>query len=294
MLETGDRAPDFTLPGVVDGEIESVTLSEYAAGDIAVLSFYPADFSPVCTEELCSLRDLELVDLNRDVSLLGISTDSAYSHRAFAERYGIQFPLVSDSVGDVAERYGVLHEDFEGHERMAKRSVFVVGCQGYVQYAWATDDPSRTPDFDELQAAVESIQDDFTAIERYRDAFDHYRYGSSELDAARSAFENEEWGLAREAFGEAAWYFGTAADGFDSASAFAESEPVVTAAERASDATAHFRNAANWFGESATYYGGGETTLGDESRTDAVEQHEAAERLEPIDHPDDIAEDLAN
>jgi peroxiredoxin len=67
-----------------------------------------------------------------------ISTDRSFSHRAFAETEELAFALLSDSDGSVAESY----EEFNGHKRIAKRSVFVVDTDGTIRYAWSTDDPT--------------------------------------------------------------------------------------------------------------------------------------------------------
>lgn len=293
MIEPGTEAPTFELPAADDGEIRPVSLSDYLGEDVVVLAFYPADFSPSCTDELCSLRDLELFDIDRDVTLLGISADSAFSHRAFAERYDLAFPLLSDSAGTVAERYGVRYEEFEGHEGIPKRAVFVVGVRGRVRYAWATDDPTELPDFDALQAAIRSVKDDDTAIERYRDAHDHYRYGTSELESATAAMDDEDWALARAAFDEATWYFDVAADGFDSAAGFGESADVAAAAVRSAEVAGHLRNAADWFEAAASHYDDGNDELGDEARADAREQLETARELEPIEEPPEVAAAVA-
>ena len=157
MLEEGDRAPDFELVGVEEGEVRTFSLAEAADEGRVVLAFYPADFSPDCAEEMCSLRDVDLLTLYDDLTLYGLSTDSVYSHRAFAEEYRLQFPLLVDSLGDVAESYGVLHEEIEGHRRLAKRSLFVVDADRRVRYAWATDDPARLPDVDRVREVLERV-----------------------------------------------------------------------------------------------------------------------------------------
>ena len=92
MIETGQRAPDVSLPGMgPDADaIEAYRLS---------LSFYLFDFHPGCTRQVCSLRDLAWFDLRPDTTVFGISTDRAFSHRAFADRYDLDFTPLSDSDG---------------------------------------------------------------------------------------------------------------------------------------------------------------------------------------------------
>lgn len=282
MLTEGATPPDFTLPAAVDGEIRQLTFSEYASGRITVLTFYPADFSPVCTDELCSLRDIELFDLQEDISILGISTDSAFSHIAFARQNGLEFPLVSDNSGRVAERYGVLDDDFEGHTCLAQRAVFVIDDRRTIQYAWATEDPFELPDIDEIRAAVDSIQDDRGAIDRYQTAHQHHRYGRSELEGALAEYGRDEWAVAVEAFSEAEYYFSEAKDGFDTARRFAESENLRRIADNAKQKTNHYRQSARWYGTAARRRGNGEKAMADETESDAEGALDRAREMEPI------------
>lgn len=282
MLSPDTPAPDFELPGAHRGEIRQFRRSDYEGEDVVVLSFYPADFSPTCTEEVCSLRDVDLLTLQRDVTILGISPDSAYSHRAFAERHDLDFPLLSDSVGEIAEDYGVLHDELGGHKRVPKRAMFVVDHRGVVQYAWSTDDPSVLPDLDEVREEIAAVQDDGTAIERYRLAEDHHRTGRSELDRGLSAYEDEEWGVAGEAFSEAEWYLDQADDEFDSARRFAESAAIVDSAAHAKEKSVRFRRAAKWYAEAASHRDDGDEEWAADYRSDAVEALDAAREMDDV------------
>ena len=81
----------------------------------ALLAFYPGDFSPVCTEELCSLRDLQFEAVDRPAALYGVSRDSPFTHEGFACEHDLQFPLSSDVEGEVCRDYDAVHEtDVEG------------------------------------------------------------------------------------------------------------------------------------------------------------------------------------
>jgi peroxiredoxin Q/BCP len=124
----GDVAPDFTLPAwTPEGEV-SLTLSEQR-GRAVVLAFYPADNTPGCTRQLCSYRDdLDLL-ADLDVALWGISTQDTESHRAFAAKRRLPFPLLADTDKTVVKAYGV------SGPLMTKRSVFVVDAAGRV--AWS-------------------------------------------------------------------------------------------------------------------------------------------------------------
>ena len=87
------------------------------------------------------------IDLQPAVTVFGIATDRSFSHRAFAETAELAFALRSASDGSVAESYDVFYEEFNGHKRIAKRSVFVVDTDGTIRYAWSTDDSTVQPDF---------------------------------------------------------------------------------------------------------------------------------------------------
>lgn len=282
MIAEGTRAPDFTLPVAIDGDVEELTFSEYADGRITVLTFYPADFSPTCTEEMCSLRDIDLFNLEGDVSIVGVSTDSAYSHREFARQNGLEFPLCSDNDGQVAERYGVLHDEMNGHSQLAQRSVFVVDDRGAIRYAWTTEEPTQLPDIEAVREAVDSIQDDRSAIERYRTAHDYLQYGRSENESALAAFDAEEWQVAAETFDEAEYYFEEAETGFDTARRFAESGNVARASDRAKQKANHYRQSARWYGKAARRHDNGESAAADEIASDAEDALDRARGMEPI------------
>ncbi|NHN46785.1 redoxin domain-containing protein [Halostella sp. JP-L12] len=269
MLDAGADAPPFQLPGVADGEVGEFALEDYAGESIVVLVFYPADFSPTCTDELCALRDFDLIALDRQVTLLGISGDSVYSHRAFAEEYGLGYPLLSDSVGDVAEQYGVLHEEFRGHPRRPRRSVFVLDASLTVQYSWVADSPVELPDLEAIRDAVEAVQDDGTAVERYRTARDHFRYGRSEFETARTAYEAGDWSTAAGGFEEALGYFRSSVRAFDAAGRFG-SPAVADTAESARTVAERYRRAAQWYAKSADHYDRDLPEWGDEYRDDAA------------------------
>jgi len=160
MLSAGTTAPDFELPGIstaADEEIGSYRLSDLIADGPVLLNFYLFDFHPACTTNLCDLHDIEWFTLDTDISVLGVSTDRTFSHRAFAEDQSLGFPLLSDSDGSVAEAFGVLYDEYQGHKRIAKRSVFVVDTDRTVRYAWVADDPADGPDWDAVRAAVDDL-----------------------------------------------------------------------------------------------------------------------------------------
>lgn len=159
MLTKGDEAPDFTLPGYHSGETNDYSLGDVTEEDEAILLvFYPFDFNPVCTEELCSLDDADWFSLTEGVTAWGISGDGIFAHEAFADENGVTFPLLTDHDGSVARRYGVLPEDgLKGHGAAPHRSVFVVDSDRIVRYAWTSEDPSVLPDFSKVHEAVTDL-----------------------------------------------------------------------------------------------------------------------------------------
>lgn len=103
IMKVGENAPDFTLN---DSEGNDWNLSEHF-GETIVLLFYPGDNTPVCTKQLCSVRDNWDDYQKMEAVIVGISTDSVESHRGFSEKYDFPFPLLSDESGKVVESYDV-------------------------------------------------------------------------------------------------------------------------------------------------------------------------------------------
>ncbi len=92
-------------------------------------------------------------------SIIGLSVESDRAHKAFAEQLGLDFPLVSDFNREVVGSYGIQYEQpWNGMTGMSRRSVFVVGQDGTVRYAWVTDDPLVAPNVDEVIAALRDLR----------------------------------------------------------------------------------------------------------------------------------------
>ncbi|MEQ0558949.1 peroxiredoxin [Amycolatopsis sp. NEAU-NG30] len=129
-VEVGSEAPDFTLN---DYNKQPVQLSSFRGDKPVLLVFYPFAFSGICTGELCQLRD-EFADYdNKGVQVLGVSVDTPFSLKAWAEKEGYQFPLLSDfwPHGEVAKAYGVFNED----AGLAVRGTFLIDKDGVVRFA---------------------------------------------------------------------------------------------------------------------------------------------------------------
>ena len=154
IIDIGAKAPDFSLPSTIG---DKFTLSEHQGKENVVLSFYVFDFSPVCTKELCSFRD-GLADLEQlNAKVVGISVDSMWSHKAFAQSLNIKFPLLSDFNKEISRSYGVLYEDLRGLRGISKRSIFVIDKQGIVRYRWVSEEPGREPNYTEIQEVLKSL-----------------------------------------------------------------------------------------------------------------------------------------
>lgn len=104
MIESGSLAPDFELP---DQDEQPQKLSKLLQQGPLILYFYPADFTPGCTQEACSLRDLHDEILRAGLKVVGVSPQDAASHRRFRERHSLPFTLLSDVDKSVIKAYGV-------------------------------------------------------------------------------------------------------------------------------------------------------------------------------------------
>ncbi len=128
-VEVGQEAPDFELR---DQHGKPVRLSSFRGAKNVVLVFYPLAFSGVCSGELSALRDDFPESARDDVELLTVSVDSTYAHRAWADREGFEFGLLSDfwPHGEVAKSYGVFDEE----RGIAVRGTFIIDKDGVVRW----------------------------------------------------------------------------------------------------------------------------------------------------------------
>jgi peroxiredoxin Q/BCP len=127
-IEVGAAAPDFTLPGIQGTTRRSYTLSEYR-GQKVMLAFYPGDFTPGCTRQLCGYRDDYELLAPPGTVVLAISPQDVDSHERFIEKKGFEFPLLSDVDMTVIEAYGV-----KAPVIGVRRSVFLLDSDGIVRW----------------------------------------------------------------------------------------------------------------------------------------------------------------
>jgi peroxiredoxin Q/BCP len=134
MLKAGDKAPDFEL---TNGDGDTVRLHDLK-GKSVVLYFYPRDDTPGCTVEACAFRDLSPEFDKRGAIVYGVSADSVKSHTKFTQKYGLNFPLLSDPDHAVAEAYDSWGtKKFMGREYQGiKRNSFLIGKDGKIARVW--------------------------------------------------------------------------------------------------------------------------------------------------------------
>ena len=152
-IRQGDAAKPFELPHKPG---EKVNLAEHIGKEKVVLLFFPLAFSPVCTSEMCHMRDEWSKWEGMNAKVFGVSVDSPFVTAKFRESEKLPFPILSDFNKDMSDTYGVLHEELAGLKGVSKRSAFVVGTDGKVAYAWVSDDPKVQPSYAEVEAAVKS------------------------------------------------------------------------------------------------------------------------------------------
>ncbi len=149
MPQVGDQAP---LVSGTDQNGEHWKLADALGKKIVLLYFYPKDDTPGCTKEACGFRD-RLTNLSKEnVKVVGVSFDSADSHQKFISKYHLNFPLLADTDGKIADAYGVR---MAGRD-MARRVSFLIGLDGKI--AHVTDSPSADTHLAETKEAVEKLK----------------------------------------------------------------------------------------------------------------------------------------
>ncbi|MGI5523129.1 redoxin domain-containing protein [Micromonospora sp. CA-259024] len=150
LIQPGRPAPGFTLPATPDGR---QTGPEQFRGRPVVLAFYPADWSPVCGDQMSLYQSAAPVFAQYQAVVLGLSVDSIWSHRAFAQSRGIEFPLLADfePKGEVARRYGAYSPQGE-----ADRALVVLDPAGMVTWSHLSP-PDVNPGADGIFDALDQL-----------------------------------------------------------------------------------------------------------------------------------------
>jgi peroxiredoxin len=150
-LAAGTQAPDFLLAGTEGGQI---SLADYR-GQPVILVFYPADWSPVCGDQLALYNEVLPLFEEYQAQVLAISVDGIWCHKAFAESRKLGFPLLSDfePKGAVARTYGV----YDAQSGTSKRALFVLDAQGTIRWSYVS--PSGVnPGADGILKALGSLE----------------------------------------------------------------------------------------------------------------------------------------
>ena len=146
--KTGDKAPEFAAK---DQDGKSWKLSDLAGKQVVLLYFYPKDDTPGCTKEACGLRD-RMGDLKKDqVQVLGVSFDDGESHKKFIAKHSLNFPLLVDTDGKIADQFGARMPN----KNMARRVSFLIDKEGKI--AHITDNPSADVHLNEMTNAVANL-----------------------------------------------------------------------------------------------------------------------------------------
>jgi len=134
MPAVGDAAPPFSLK---DQSGRTVKLSDFG-GKSVVLYFYPKDDTPGCTREACAFRDQHTALQEAGAVVLGVSADDQASHAAFAEKFGLPFPLLADTDHSVCESYGTWVEKVFPDQTYwgVTRATFLIGPDGRIERVW--------------------------------------------------------------------------------------------------------------------------------------------------------------
>jgi len=154
VLRVGQRVPDFALP---DHTKKERRLSEFIQKGNVVIAFFPFAFSPTCDREMCIFRDGMSRFNALQANVVGISVDSAYTLKVYAQTYNLEYPLLSDFNKKVSRAFDVLQDPWTdmGYKGVSKRAVFVLDRKGILRYRWVTDVPGDEPPYDEV---VESLR----------------------------------------------------------------------------------------------------------------------------------------
>lgn len=151
ILRAGERAPAFTLNSTPD---QTVSLKDFL-GRPVVLAFYPADWSPVCSDQMGLYAQVMSEFKKFDAEVLGISVDGIWSHLAFAKDRKLNFPLLADfePKGAVSRAYGA----FEGRTGESARALFVIDKKGIIRWSFLSPD-GVNPGAEGILAALEKLE----------------------------------------------------------------------------------------------------------------------------------------
>ena len=152
MLKTGTQAPDFSLNTTPD---QKLSLSQLK-GKRVILAFYPADWSPVCSDQMALYNEMLKIFQKHNAQLLGISVDSKWCHLAFAQDRKLHFPLLADfePKGEVSRLYDV----YDNEEGECKRALFVIDEEGIIRWSYLSP-VGMNPGADGIMVALNELNE---------------------------------------------------------------------------------------------------------------------------------------
>jgi len=155
VLRIGQKIPDFSL---YDSEGNDRKLSELIQRGVLTIVFFPFAFSGVCDRQICLFRD-NLIGGGLNGSVVGISSDSVYTLKIFAETYNPGFPLLSDFNRKVSRAFDILQDSWSdfGYKGVAKRAVFVIDRREVLRYRWIDDDVGKEPPYEEISSVARRL-----------------------------------------------------------------------------------------------------------------------------------------
>ena len=156
MSNVNSVAPGFTLKNT---KKEDVSLSNFK-GNPVVLAFYPGAFTGVCDTEMCKLKE-DMAEFNKmNATVLGISVDSPWANGAFADKYELNFELLSDLDRSATKDYNLIFEGLGGIEgyTCANRGVIIIDSEGVIRYRWVAEpNPGVEPNYQEIKETVKNL-----------------------------------------------------------------------------------------------------------------------------------------
>ena len=156
MLNINESAPNFTLK---NPNKDDITLFDHT-DKVVVLAFYPGAFTGVCDTEMCKLKE-DMAEFNKmNATVLGISVDSPWANGAFADKYELNFELLSDLDRTATKDYNLIFEGLGGIEgyTCANRGVIIIDSEGIIRYRWVAEpNPGVEPNYEEIIETIKNL-----------------------------------------------------------------------------------------------------------------------------------------
>ncbi|MCS7063155.1 MAG: redoxin domain-containing protein [Methylacidiphilales bacterium] len=158
MIQTGQKAPLFTLKAKTSEGLVDVKLENYIGKNNVLLLFFPLAFTGVCTQELCEVSNGLEAYKNLGAEVIGISVDSPFAQEAWAKQEKISILLASDLNKEVTRAYDVLLPGLAGIGDTSARAAFVIDREGIIRYAEQTPSPKELPNFQAIKSTLENLK----------------------------------------------------------------------------------------------------------------------------------------